>query len=42
MMSIIGCFYEHKHTHNKGLGREYMGHVKFGACVACGAFDHFL
>ena len=28
MMSIIGCFYEHTHTHNKGLGREYMGHAK--------------
>ena len=29
-MSIIGCFYEHTHTHNKGLGREYMGHAKKG------------
>ena len=28
MMSIIGCFYEHTHTHNKGLGREYMGHAQ--------------
>ena len=31
MMSIIGCFYEHTHTHNKGLGREYMGHAKITA-----------
>ena len=23
----MGCFYEHTHTHNKGLGREYMGHA---------------
>ena len=30
MMSIIiGCFYEHTHSHNKGLGREYLGHAKF-------------
>ena len=23
----MGCFYEYTHTHNKGLGREYMGHA---------------
>lgn len=29
MMSILGCFYEHTHMHNKGLRRKYMGHAKF-------------
>ena len=29
----MGCFYEHTHTHNKGLGREYMGHAHFGVQI---------